>query len=129
VHHPHVYANMLREKIDQHDSQVWLVNTGWTGGPPGVGHRMSIAHTRAMVTAILDGRLRDIPTQADPVFGIGIPTACPGVPADVLNPRNTWADKTAYDAKAKDLAQKFVQNFKQFADKVGPEVLAAAPKP
>ncbi len=128
VHYPHVYANMLREKIDMHNSQVWLINTGWSGGGYGVGHRMSIAHTRAMVTAILDGRLRDVPTQPDPIFGLNLPTACPGVPPEVLNPRNTWAAPDAYDKKARELAHKFTENFKQFADKVGPDVLAAGPK-
>ncbi|MBM4425114.1 MAG: phosphoenolpyruvate carboxykinase (ATP) [Chloroflexi bacterium] len=128
VHYPHVYANMLKEKIAQHKSQVWLINTGWSGGPYGVGSRMKIAHTRAMVSAILDGRLRDTPTEPDPIFGLHIPKSCPGVPAEVLAPRNTWADKEAYDAKAKELAQKFVASFAQFADKVTPEVIAAGPK-
>lgn len=128
VHYPHVYANMLKEKIAQHQSQVWLINTGWSGGPYGVGSRMKIAHTRAMVTAILDGRLRDVATEAHPIFGLHLPTTCPGVPADVLNPRNTWADKDAYDAKAKDLAKRFVDNFKQFTDKVDASVVTSGPK-
>ncbi|MBI3242413.1 MAG: phosphoenolpyruvate carboxykinase (ATP) [Chloroflexi bacterium] len=128
VHHPHVYANMLKEKIAQHQSQVWLINTGWSGGPYGVGSRMKISYTRAMVTAILDGRLRDVPTETDPIFGLHIPTACPGVPAEVLVPRNTWADKDAYDAKAKDLAHKFVENFQQFVDKVEAGIAASGPR-
>ena len=89
---------------------------------------MKIAHTRAMVTAILDGRLRDVATEAHPVFGLHLPTTCPGVPAEVLNPRNTWADKDAYDAKAKDLAKRFVDNFKQFTDRVDANVVQSGPK-
>jgi phosphoenolpyruvate carboxykinase (ATP) len=129
VHYPAVYAKMLGERIAEHKAQVWLINTGWSGGGYGVGHRMKIAHTRAMVTSILDGRLRDVPTAADPIFGLNIPTSCPGVPAEVLNARDTWADKAAYDQKARDLAGKFVANFQQFTDKVAPEVAAAGPKP
>jgi len=128
VHYPHVYANMLKEKIAQHQSTVWLINTGWSGGSYGVGLRMKIAHTRAMVTAILDGRLRDVPTVADPIFGLHLPTHCPGVPDEVLTPRNTWADKDAYNAKARDLARKFSDNFKQFAERVDAAVAAAGPK-
>jgi len=128
VHHPTVYANMLKEKIAQHKSTVWLINTGWSGGPYGVGQRMKIAHTRAMVTAILDGRLREVPTEADPIFGLQIPASCPGVPPDVLVPRNTWADRDAYDAKARDLARQFVKNFQQFAGHTSPEVANAGPK-
>jgi phosphoenolpyruvate carboxykinase (ATP) len=127
VHHPQVYADMLGQKIAEHKSTVWLVNTGWSGGPYGVGQRMKIAHTRAMVTAILDHRLRDVPTEPDPVFGIHVPVHCPGVPDEVLRPRNTWADRDAYDAKAKDLARQFVENFKQFADRVSPEAAGAGP--
>lgn len=129
VHYPAVYAKMLGERIAEHKAQVWLINTGWSGGGYGVGQRMKIAHTRAMVTAILDGRLRDVPTATDPIFGLHLPTACPGVPAEVLNARDTWTDKAAYDQKAKDLAAKFVANFQQFADKVEPQVAAAGPRP
>src|SRR5574341_1122732 len=114
VHHPTVYANMLKEKIAQHKSTVWLINTGWSGGPYGVGQRMKISYTRAMVTAILVGSLTHVPTEPDPVFGLHIPTACPGVPPDVLIPRNTWTEKDAYDAKARDLARQFAKNFQQF---------------
>jgi phosphoenolpyruvate carboxykinase (ATP) len=128
VHYPTVYADMLGEKIAQHKSTVWLINTGWSGGPYGVGSRMKISHTRAMVTAILDGRLRDVPTEPDPIFGLRIPASCPGVPDEVLVPRNTWADKDAYDVKAKDLAARFVDNFKQFADKVDARIAASGPR-
>ncbi len=111
VHYPKVYAELLQRKLESNRCNVWLVNTGWSGGPYGVGARMKISHTRAMVTAVLDGRLRDIETVADPVFGFHIPVACPGVPAEVLNPRNTWADKAAYDAKAHDLKARFEANY------------------
>jgi phosphoenolpyruvate carboxykinase (ATP) len=127
VHYPTVYASMLKDKIAEHKSSVWLLNTGWSGGPYGVGQRMKIAHTRAMVTAVLDGSLREVPTEPDPVFGIHVPTSCPGVPAEVLRPRNTWADKAAYDAKAQDLARQFVENFKQFAGHTTSEVTNAGP--
>ena len=126
---PVTYANLLGEKVAQHGVSVWLVNTGWTGGPYGVGQRMSIAYTRAMVRAVLDGALEGVPTTSDPIFGLAVPTACPDVPAEVLNPRNTWADQAAYDRQALDLAQRFAKNFEQFAADVSPEVLAAGPKP
>jgi phosphoenolpyruvate carboxykinase (ATP) len=89
---------------------------------------MSIAHTRAMISAILEDRLREIPTAPDPIFGVAVPVACPGVPSDVLQPRNTWADGAAYDAQASDLARRFTENFKQFAAQVSPEVAAAGPR-
>jgi phosphoenolpyruvate carboxykinase (ATP) len=125
--HPSVYARMLGEKIARHRTACWLVNTGWTGGAYGTGHRMPIAHTRALVNAALDGSLAEVPTRTDPNFGFQVPVACPGVPEEVLNPRNTWADKAAYDAKARELVTLFNENFKQFADHVDPEVRAAAP--
>jgi phosphoenolpyruvate carboxykinase (ATP) len=128
VHHPTVYARMLAERIAQHKAQVWLVNTGWSGGPYGVGERIKIAHTRAMVTAILEGKLAHVPTEADPFFGLHIPLVCPGVPPEVLQPRTTWKVPSAYDQHARDLASKFVANFKQFAAKVGPQVTAAGPQ-
>ncbi len=124
---PIVYANLLGERISRHEVDVWLVNTGWSGGPYGVGQRMKIAHTRAMVNAVLNGRLRDVPVTVDPVFGVRVPTACPDLPAEVLNPRATWADKSAYDAQARKLAGMFIENFKDFADQVKPEVVQAGP--
>ncbi|MCB9588996.1 MAG: phosphoenolpyruvate carboxykinase (ATP) [Polyangiaceae bacterium] len=126
--HPTVYAKMLGEKLEKSGAAVWLVNTGWTGGPYGTGKRMSIQHTRAMVSAALEGKLKDVKTTPDPVFGVGIPEAVPGVPAEVLQPRNTWADKAAYDAKAKHLAGLFQENFKKFADQATDDVKAAGPK-
>ena len=125
---PTVYAELLGEKIAQHQVNVWLINTGWTGGPYGVGSRMKLAHTRAMVHAALEGTLVDVPMQVDPIFGLAIPTSCPGVPREVLNPRNTWADPVAYDAQAMKLANMFRANFKAFAGSVTPEVLAAGPQ-
>ncbi len=126
---PTVYAELLGEKIAQHAVNVWLINTGWTGGPYGVGSRMKLAHTRAMIHAALDGSLADVPMMTDPIFGLAIPTTCPGVPDEVLNPRNTWQDPVAYDTQAQKLAAMFVKNFQLFADVVSPEVLAVGPQP
>jgi phosphoenolpyruvate carboxykinase (ATP) len=125
--HPSVYAEMLGKKIAAHKVDCWLVNTGWTGGPFGVGSRMKIAYTRAMVRAALDGSLRDVRTAADPTFGLRVPESCPGVPPEVLNPRNTWKDKDAYDRAAKDLARRFRENFESYKDYVGEEVKAVNP--
>jgi phosphoenolpyruvate carboxykinase (ATP) len=125
---PMTYARMLGEKIKQHGSHVWLVNTGWTGGPYGVGKRMSIQYTRAMITAALDGSLSQVETRPDPVFGFGVPTGCPGVPAEVLWPRNTWEDTNAYDSAARNLAQRFRANFEKFSDQVTEEVRKAGPR-
>ena len=126
--HPGVYAKLLGERIERYGVRTWLINTGWTGGPYGVGHRMKIAYTRAMVSAALEGKLADVPTVADPIFGVHVPAACPGVPAEVLQPRSTWADPAAYDAQARKLARMFVENFRTFADGVTPEILAAGPR-
>jgi phosphoenolpyruvate carboxykinase (ATP) len=126
--HPTVYAELLKKKLAQHGVDVWLVNTGWTGGPYGTGKRMKIAHTRAMVRAALDGSLRKSATRPHPVFGVQVPESCPGVPSEVLDPRATWKDKAAYDAKASQLARMFVENFKQFEDQASGEVKSAAPK-
>tara|TARA_R110001599_G_scaffold46611_2_gene136347 strand:+ start:2936 stop:4543 length:1608 start_codon:yes stop_codon:yes gene_type:complete len=126
--HPAVYAKLLGEKISKHGVNCWLVNTGWTGGEYGTGHRMPIGHTRALVNAALDGTLANAETEKDPFFGLAMPTSCPGVPPEILNPRNTWADKAAYDAKAKDLVARFIENFEQFTDYVEDDVLQSAPK-
>jgi phosphoenolpyruvate carboxykinase (ATP) len=125
--HPGDYARLLGEKVDEHDANVWLVNTGWTGGPFGVGERMKLAYTRAMVTAALNGDLDDVETEIEPFFGLHIPTTVEGVPDEVLNPRNTWEDKEAYDAQAAKLAGMFVENFRQFEDGVSQEVVDAGP--
>jgi phosphoenolpyruvate carboxykinase (ATP) len=124
---PAVYGNLLGEKIAKHRVTVWLVNTGWSGGPHGVGQRIKIVYTRAMVHALLDGALDNVPTILDPNFGFAVPTSCPDVPGQVLNPRNTWADKAAYDAQAHKLAAMFIENFKEFADQVSAQVRAAGP--
>ena len=126
--HPMEYATLLREKLQRNGAQVWLVNTGWTGGPHGIGSRMSLKHTRSIITAILNGALTKVETCEDPIFGLHIPAYVPDVPTDILNPRNTWADKAAYDTRAVELAHLFKENFKQFSDQAGAEVLAAGPK-
>ncbi|HLS65460.1 MAG TPA: phosphoenolpyruvate carboxykinase (ATP) [Pseudogracilibacillus sp.] len=123
---PDQYANMLGEKIDQFDAQVFLVNTGWTGGPYGVGSRMELAYTRAMITAALNGELNEVETVRDDIFGLHIPTHVPGVPDEVLVPRNTWKDKAAYDESAKKLAKEFHENFKQF-DHASEDIRQAGP--
>ncbi|MCA9595056.1 MAG: phosphoenolpyruvate carboxykinase [Myxococcales bacterium] len=125
--HPAVYAKMLGEKIEKHGAAVWLVNTGWTGGPYGVGSRMKIAYTRAMVRAALEGKLADVALVQDPIFGVGVPQEVPDVPKEVLNPKNTWADKAAYDAQAKKLAGLFRENFKQYAAEAAKEIQDAGP--
>jgi phosphoenolpyruvate carboxykinase (ATP) len=125
---PAVYARMLGEKLDAHpDGTVWLVNTGWTGGPFGEGHRMPIAATRALLRAALEGGLADVEFRVDPVFGFEVPVSVPGVDASLLDPRSTWADPDAYDQKAADLAGMFRDNFEQFADTVDAAVEAAGP--
>jgi phosphoenolpyruvate carboxykinase (ATP) len=125
---PNVYARMLGEKIARHQSRVWLVNTGWTGGPYGVGSRMRISHTRAMITAALSGELDKAQFRTDPIFNVDVPTTCPGVPESVLDPRSTWPDPKAYDQQASKLAAMFVENFKTFEADVAPTVKAAGPK-
>ena len=126
--HPTVYGKLLAKNIAENGTRVWLMNTGFTGGPYGVGRRMSIQHTRALLNAALDGKLDGVKFVEDPIFGIEVPTDAPGVPAQVLNPRETWPDKAAYDEKARQLAKLFAENFEQFADQASPEVLAAGPK-
>jgi phosphoenolpyruvate carboxykinase (ATP) len=126
--HPGKYADMLGKKMQENNVNVWLINTGWTGGPYGVGSRMKLSYTRAMITAALDGKLDKVATNIDPIFGMAIPTEVPGVPAELLSPRNTWLDKNAYDEKAKYLAGLFVNNFKKYASGASDETLNAAPK-
>jgi phosphoenolpyruvate carboxykinase (ATP) len=124
---PNVYAKLLGERIAKHQSHVWLVNTGWTGGPYGVGKRMKISHTRAMINAALAGALDHVGFERDSIFNLDVPSSCPGVPAEVLKPRNTWDDKAAYDAQAKKLAQMFIDNFKTFEATASAAVKAAGP--
>ena len=125
--HPTKYAEMLGEKMEEQAVDIWLVNTGWTGGEYGVGSRIKLRYTRAMITAALEGELAKSEFTAHEVFGLQMPTSCPDVPDELLNPRNTWSDKAAYDAKANELARFFVDNFKKFEDQADEEILAAAP--
>jgi phosphoenolpyruvate carboxykinase (ATP) len=124
---PGVYAELLGERIERHGSDVWLVNTGWTGGPYGVGKRMPLKYTRAMISAALDGTLNAVETRTDPTFGIEVPVSCPDVPDEVLDPRGTWDDPAAYDAQAKELAEMFAENFERFGDDVSDAVREAGP--
>ena len=125
--HPAKYAEMFGNRMKKHKVNVWMINTGWSGGPYGVGNRMKLSYTRAMITAALEGKLDKVEYESHPVFGMMMPKKCPGVPCDVLNPRNTWDNKTDYDNKAKELAKKFVENFKKFADHASVEIMEAAP--
>ncbi len=126
--HPGKYAEMLGEKMRKHQVNVWMINTGWSGGPYGIGNRMKLSYTRAMITAALKGELEYVEYDAHPVFGVLMPADCPGVPKEILNPRSTWADTAAYDAKSMDLAREFVKNFEKYASGVTDEILKAAPK-
>jgi phosphoenolpyruvate carboxykinase (ATP) len=126
---PGVYARMLGERIAKHDAGVYLVNTGWTGGPYGVGSRMDLPATRAMVEAATSGALRKVETRRHPIFNLDVPVSCPGVPDEVLDPQQTWADPLAYEEQARELALMFVKNFERFADSLPPEVVQAGPVP
>lgn len=126
--HPAVYGEMLRDRLAKTGARCWLVNTGWTGGPYGVGHRMPIAATRAMLRAALSGALDKGTWRTDPCFGLQVPTQVPGVEAKILDPRRTWADPAAYDAQAEKLVGMFIDNFTRFADHVDEAVRAAGPK-
>ncbi|MEO7445621.1 MAG: phosphoenolpyruvate carboxykinase (ATP) [Ferruginibacter sp.] len=125
--HPGKYAEMLGEKMKETDVNVWMVNTGWSGGPYGIGKRMKLTFTRAMISAALEGKLDDVAYDSHPVFGMQMPKTCPGVPFEILNPRNTWEDKQGYDDRAKWLAEHFIKNFEKYADGVSQEILDAAP--
>lgn len=126
--HPTKYAEMLGKKMEENEVNVWLVNTGWTGGPFGVGSRMKLPYTRAMITAALEGKLNDVEYEKHPIFGLDIPKSCPEVPSEILDPRNTWTDKDEYDKNANNLANKFVENFKKYEDFANDEIMAGAPK-
>ena len=125
--HPTEYAKLLGEKIVQHDVNIWLVNTGWSGGAYGVGSRIKLRYTRAMINAALEGKLNDADMKIHPVFGLNMVTSIPGVPDEILQPRDTWADKAAYDAKAEFLAKEFIENFKQFESYADEAIMAGAP--
>ncbi len=126
--HPTVYAELLGKKIAEHGAKCWLVNTGWSGGPYGVGERMKIQWTRALLAAALNGTLQDARFEPHPIFKVGVPVEVPGVPSEILNPRNTWRDKLAYDAKARDLAARFGKNFAQYSDFASDAIKDAAPR-
>jgi len=126
--HPGEYASMLGKKIRAQKVNVWMINTGWSGGAYGTGSRIKLPYTRAMITAALEGKLDNVEYEAHPVFGMMMPKTCPGVPSEILNPRNTWADKDEYDTKAKDLAKQFIKNFEKYASGASEETASAAPK-
>ncbi len=125
--HPTAYAEMLGKKMDQHNVNVWLINTGWSGGGYGIGSRIKLRYTRAMITAALKGALEDVSYEKHPVFGVAMPMSCPNVPTELLNPRNTWNDKDAYDSQANRLAKAFNNNFNKFAEYANEEILNGAP--
>jgi len=126
--HPAKYAELLGNKLEEHTNvNVWLINTGWSGGSYGTGSRMKLSYTRAMITAAMNGLLNDVAYEAHPVFGVLMPATVPGVPSEILSPRNTWSDKAAYDKKANELAKLFVNNFAKYADKANNEIRSAAP--
>lgn len=125
--HPTKYAELLGEKLKKHDVNVWLVNTGWTEGAYGEGHRIKLSNTRALITAALNGKLDNVEYEKLPVFNLEFPTSCPGIDADILNPRATWKNKDEYDAQANQLAAAFVKNFEEFSDAANEEILSAAP--
>jgi phosphoenolpyruvate carboxykinase (ATP) len=126
---PTVYARLLGEKLAKHDAATWLINTGWTGGPFGEGHRMPIQATRALLAAVLSGELESADFRTDPTFGFQVPLTAPGVDESLLDPRSTWADPEAYDLKARELAQMFVDDFTAKHADAPAEIVAAAPKP
>ncbi len=126
--HPTKYAEMLGKKMDEHNVNVWLINTGWSGGPYGIGKRMNLNYTRAMITAALEGKLNNVEYTTHRVFGLAMPNECPGVPSEILSPRTTWKDEAAYMSKAQWLAEAFNKNFEKYASFANEEILAAAPK-
>lgn len=126
--HPTKYAEMLGKKMSESDVNVWLINTGWSGGEYGTGSRIKLKYTRAMITAALEGKLDDQAYNTDEIFGLRMPSSCPDVPDEILNPKNTWEDKSAFDAKANELARSFVKNFQAFESNASDEIMSAAPK-
>lgn len=126
--HPGKYAAMLGEKMKQHEVKVWLINTGWSGGPYGIGKRISLSHTRTLIAAAMNGELDQVAYDIHPVFQVAFPLSCPGVPEKILNPRSTWVNPVAYDATSKDLAAQFIRNFEPFLEGVSDEIRAAAPR-
>jgi len=127
VHHPYKYAELLRRKIERYGAQCWLVNTGWVGGPYGVGKRISIRHTRALLSAALTRKLNDVPYVQDPIFGFDVPSRCPDVPSEILDPSSSWPSKAEYSKKYRQLAERFRDNFRKFEDQSSREVVEAGP--
>ena len=128
VWHPTKYASLLADRLKKHNAQTWLVNTGWSGGAFGTGKRMKLSYTRAIIDAIHSGELNDVPTKKEPFFGLEVPQSCGNVPTEILDPRQTWQDKAAYDKTAKKLATLFVENFKKYADRASEDVRKAGPQ-
>jgi phosphoenolpyruvate carboxykinase (ATP) len=128
VHHPSVYAEQLRRKMERYNARCWLVNTGWIGGPFGVGKRISIGYTRALLNAALEGQLDDVEFARDPVFGFDVPQSCDGVPPEILNPAGTWSNPAGYMDRYRQLASRFIENFAKFEKDTPAEVAAAGPR-
>jgi phosphoenolpyruvate carboxykinase (ATP) len=128
VHHPAFYADLLKRKIERYSVHCWLINTGWVGGPYGVGKRISIRHTRALLSAVLNGELLDVDYYTDPLFGFQVPKTCPDVPEDVLYPADAWPNEEEYWKKYRQLVARYIDNFKKFASDCPPEVAEAGPK-
>ena len=127
VWHPSKYAELLAEKMEKHGSAAWLVNTGWTGGPYGIGSRIKLRYTRAIIDAIHDGALDDVDYITDPVFGLAVPISCPGVPSELLIPKNTWQDGEAYNKQADKLARLFIKNFEKYKAGSSEAIINAGP--
>ena len=127
VWHPSKYAELLAEKMEKHGATAWLVNTGWTGGGYGVGSRISLKYTRAIIDAIHDGSLDNVAYATDPIFGLAVPTSCPNVPDELLIPKNTWKDAAAYDAQAQKLANLFIKNFEKYKEGSSEAIINAGP--
>ena len=128
VHHPSFYARILKEKITRYGVNCWLLNTGWVGGPYGIGKRISIRYTRSLLNALLDGDLSRVEYTIDPVFGFRVPKSCPGIPDEVLNPASSWKNQDEYMRKYLTLASRFIDNMKKFEDSTPSEVVNAGPK-
>jgi len=126
--HPTKYAKLLGEKMSKHQVNVWLINTGWSGGPYGVGSRIKLKYTRAMISAALEGKLDNVDFKEDSVFGVAVPQTCPDVPAELLKPRHTWSDKAEYDKTARNLASIFIENFKKYEEYASEDIMKGAPK-
>ena len=126
--HPTKYAELLGEKLKKHKVNVWLLNTGWVGGKYGIGSRIKLSYTRALITAALNGELDKVEYGTTPYFKLNFPKSCTGVPTEILEPRNSWADKNAFSQTAQSLAASFIKNFEQYASAANPEIMAAAPR-